>query len=85
MAAAAPLTISYRMGGKAQQGIDYTLDGSSGQVTIPAGQTSARVVLHAINDNEAEPREGAGMHLASGPGYVRATPSLARVMILKSP
>jgi len=63
--AAQPVTVFYSMSGKAKLGTDYTLSGTPGQVTIPAGQFSARVVLHARkNVNKA-----ATMTLIDGPGY----------------
>jgi hypothetical protein len=80
-----PITVHYWMGGKAQQGIDYTLNGLRGQVVIPAGESFARVVLDAIIDNTNEKDERAGMHLTSGPGYVVAKSAVARVVILRSP
>lgn len=57
------------MSGKAIQGSDYTLSGSSGQVTIPAGQTSGRVTLSALVDNMKEKKETAQMTLQPGSGY----------------
>jgi hypothetical protein len=80
-----PITVHYWMGGKAQQGIDYTLDGPAGEVVIPAGKSSARVVLHAIVDNTSETHEGAGMHLTGGTGYVVPKTTVARVIISRSP
>lgn len=48
-------TFNYTIGGTAQNGIDYQNIGTS--VTIPAGQTSAQVVINAINDNATEAQE----------------------------
>ena len=42
------LTVFYNLAGTAVLGTDYTVDGSVGQVTIPNGQTTANVVLHAM-------------------------------------
>jgi hypothetical protein len=82
--ATTPITVSYRMAGKAQQGIDYTLDGMSGRVVIPSGQASARVILHSIADEAKEWNEGAGLHLMSGLGYFAPKSAWARVVILGS-
>lgn len=62
---AAPLTVFYTMGGTAILGTDYTLSGTFGQATIPAGQTEAEVVLHAIGGVGRT----ATMILTAGPGY----------------
>src|SRR6266513_6264305 len=42
-----PVTVNYSMSGGAILGTDYTLGGTPGQVTIPAGQSFAKVILHA--------------------------------------
>jgi len=60
-----PITVFYSMSGNAQLGTDYTLSGTPGQVTIPAGQFSARVVLHALTNVNKK----AKMTLVDGPGY----------------
>ena len=61
------------MSGKAIQGSDYRLSGSSGQVTIPAGQMSGTVTLSALIDNMKEKKETAQMTLQPGAGYDFAT------------
>ena len=48
-APAQPLTVLYTVSGTATFDLDYTLDGSFEQITIPAGQSSATIHLHAIN------------------------------------
>ena len=60
------------MSGKAMQGSDYTLSGTPGQITIPAGQTSASVTLHAVSDHIREGSEPATMTLNPGSGYAIA-------------
>src|SRR6202043_3725299 len=45
-----PVTVFYSTRGKATQGADYTLSGTPGQVTIPAGQFLATVTLHALKN-----------------------------------
>ena len=57
------------MRGTAINGIDYTLSGTPGQVTIGAGQNSATVTLHAIADHVRETNETAVTALGSGSGY----------------
>jgi hypothetical protein len=64
-----PVTINYSTRGTALNGIDYTLDGTPGQVTIVVGQSSATVTLHAIADHVNERNETAVMALVSGSGY----------------
>jgi len=73
------------MGGTAQLGADYTLSDSSGQLTIPAGQSSASVVLHAIADQVKERNETAAMILAQGPGYKLPKRPRAAVTIVNGP
>jgi hypothetical protein len=60
-----PVTVNYSMSGSAALDTDYTLSGTPGQVTIPAGQSSARVVLRALRSV----KKGATMTLRPGPGY----------------
>ena len=57
------------MGGKAIQGSDYLLDGTPNQVVIPAGASSAVVMLHALTDSAKERSEKATMTLSQGAGY----------------
>jgi hypothetical protein len=54
-----PITVSYSTRGTAQQGSDYTLAGTPGQVTIPAGQSSATVLLHSVADHVKEKNQTA--------------------------
>ena len=63
--AAQPITVHYSMSGSARLGTDYTLSGIPGQVTIPAGQFSANVILHALTNANRT----ATMTLVPGPGY----------------
>jgi outer membrane protein assembly factor BamB len=60
-----PITMHYRMSGTAVLGRDYTLSGIYGEVTIPAGESSAMVILRARkNVNKT-----ATINLIDGPGY----------------
>ena len=69
------------MSGQATQGVDYTLSGTPGQVTVPAGQSSATVILHALNDNLTEGHESATMTLTPGAGYNLSSTNSATVVI----
>jgi hypothetical protein len=44
------IAVRYSMSGSAAVGSDYTLSSAHGQVTIPAGQSSASVTLSALED-----------------------------------
>jgi len=59
------------MSGSATRGTDYTLSGTHNQVTVPAGQSSATVTLHSIEekDEATEGNEAATMILSKGAGY----------------
>jgi outer membrane biosynthesis protein TonB len=80
-----PVTVRYSMSGKAQQGTDYTLSGTPGQVTIAAGQNSATVVLHAIADHIRERNETAAMILNAGVGYKLPKNAKATLTIINGP
>ncbi|HJT82520.1 MAG TPA: hypothetical protein VJ719_15095 [Chthoniobacterales bacterium] len=80
-----PLTVNYSMGGTAKPGRDYTLDGTSRQITIPAGQTSATIVLHSIADHVREKNESAAVILGSGNGYKLPKRPRAAVTIVNGP
>jgi len=60
-----PVTVDYSMSGSATLGTDYTLSGTPGQVTIPAGDFSANVILTARKNVN----KGATMTLIPGVGY----------------
>ena len=57
------------MSGKASLGSDYTLSGTPGQVTIPAGQAFGSITLHALTNTAAKKKETASMTLQPGSGY----------------
>jgi len=69
------------MSGSATLGTDYTLSGTPGQVTIPAGQSSGSVTLSASSTN-AKKKKTATMNLQSGAGYKLAKPKNATVTIV---
>lgn len=64
-----PVTVSYRMISKALNGVDYILSGLFGQITIPAGASSATVTLNVLTDNLKEKNEKVIMALQPGTGY----------------
>lgn len=64
-----PVTVNYSMRGTALNGTDYTLNGTSGQVAINAGQNSATVTIHSIADHVKERNETAIMAVSAGSGY----------------
>ena len=60
---AAPLTVYYGLTGSASYGTDYVA--LTGQVTIPAGATSAPVVVTPYDDDIGEPAETVVLSLAT--------------------
>jgi hypothetical protein len=74
------------MSGQASQGTDYTLSGTPGQVTIPAGQSSATVTMHSMEEsNERRERnETATMTLSKGARY-KLSNNKATVTIIEDP
>jgi hypothetical protein len=87
-------TVHYSISGKAHFGTDYTLTGVFGQVDIPAGASSASVVLHALTDSLMEKKaEKATMKLSKGAAYklsstkkaTKATVSIANVQPTPTP
>jgi hypothetical protein len=80
------ITVPYSRSGTASLTSDYTLSGTLGKVTIPAGQTSASFTLQALIDTDeaTEPAsETAIMTLQAGTGYNLINPKTATVTILK--
>lgn len=49
-AAATDLTVEYDLGGTATSPADYTITGTEGEVTIPAGQLTASIQIAIVND-----------------------------------
>src|SRR6267378_5468327 len=75
------VTVHYLMGGRAILGTEYTLDNSSGQVDIPAGASSATVLLHATPNLPTRKGEKAILTLSPGSGYKIVKPNKATVTI----
>jgi hypothetical protein len=61
--------VSYTTAGTAKLGIDYTLSGVAGQVTIPAGQSSVNLTLTALSDMTKEKAEKAKLILSPRSNY----------------
>ena len=78
----APRTVFYRMSGKALNGRHYTLSGTYGQVTIPAGATTGTVTLSSPLGSLRRGSKTASMTLNPGAGYQLSSPSYASVTIL---
>ena len=72
-------TVNYTVSGSATSGVDFAA--LSGSVTVPAGQTSARVTLSALADSRAESSESVILTLGSGSGYSVGSSGAATVWI----
>ncbi|MBL9201206.1 MAG: DUF1800 family protein [Opitutaceae bacterium] len=80
----APLTVYYEIRGTAVPGVDYTA--LPGSVTIPAGATSATVVIAPLAGGGANAiNKDATLVLTSGPGYTVGSSSAADVTIFYNP
>lgn len=83
------LKVWYRVGGTAANGVDY--DELSGMVEIPAGESSAPLIINPVDDQESEGDETVIIALRSlplddavispRPHYVVGEPALARAVI----
>ncbi len=78
----AAVTVNYAMTGRAILGRQYTLSGSPGQVTIPAGAGSADVTLTVLSSARRRPK-AATMLLMPGPTYNLSWPTSAAVSITR--
>ncbi len=76
---AAALTVFYSTSGTAARGVDYYP--LTGTVTIPAGSTSAIVMVSPIQDTVAEADESIIMTLAGATDYIVDKPGAATVLI----
>jgi hypothetical protein len=76
-----PITVHYFMSGQAVLGTDYTLNNSSGQIDIPAGASSATIVLHAVPNRPTRKGEKATLNLSANAGYKIGKPNKATVTI----
>ncbi len=78
------ITVGYAMSGTATNGTDYTLSGKPNQVRIPAGQSSATVILTSQLDQITEGTETAVMTLQRGRGYKLGRTKEVTLPILES-
>jgi hypothetical protein len=78
-AASSSTTVNYSMSGNAILGSAYSLDGTPGQITIPAGASSGAVTLTVLSAGKRS--KTASMTLQSGAGYSVSTPTRASVSI----
>lgn len=75
------ITVGYAMGGRAVLGKHYSLSGTPGRITIPAGASSANVTLTVLST--ARRSKTATMILGSGSGYSLSPPNYASVTITR--
>lgn len=73
------LTVSYSLSGTATNGVDYQL--LSGSLTIPAGQSSANILVTPIDDNVYEGSETVIVNLSGTADYSLGVSSSASVVI----
>jgi hypothetical protein len=76
---AAPLTVSYTVGGSATSGSDYTSIGAT--VVIPAGSATADITVTPIDDDAGEDPETVVATLSASAAYTVGGPSSATVTI----
>jgi hypothetical protein len=75
-------TVHYSMGGRAVYGKHYTLSGTFGQATIPAGSTTTSVTLTSMPNSIRKRSKTAVMILTSGSGYQVSSSNWASVTIM---
>ena len=78
---AKPVTVSFAMSGSAVLGRNYSLSGTPGQVTIPAGASSATVTLTVLSASVRG--SSATMTLSSGSAYTLSSPQSATVTVVQ--
>ncbi|QYM77771.1 DUF1800 family protein [Horticoccus luteus] len=79
----APLTVYYTAGGTATNGADYT--SLPGSLVIPAGATSATVLVVPVADFETEPDETLQLSLQPAASYSPGATSTATVTLADRP
>jgi hypothetical protein len=69
-----PIQVNYSLGGTATGGLDYSMAGMTGQVTIPAGERGVMLPMATLS-NPSRGRKTAIVTLMPGTGYIpgRAT------------
>ena len=81
-AVSTPLTIQLAYQGSAQQGVDYTVP--SGNIVVPAGQTSEEVEIPTVTNNTVESDRVLDVSLAQSSAYQIGTPNSTQVTITSS-
>ena len=78
------LTVDYKIGGTAVIGLDYLTNGVNGDIVIPAGETTADLVLTPIRNFAVEQSPSISVVLQTGP-YAIVEPSSQQLSIVKYP
>lgn len=76
--------VTFVMTGSAVHGFDYVLISkftNTGQILIPAGQTSATVTLHTVPDDPNPSQEIATLNVINGARYHIGSPNHASIFI----
>jgi hypothetical protein len=73
------LTVSYAILGTAGNGVDY--ETIPAEVTIPAGASSAAIVINPVDDDLIEQVERVELQVLDGAGYTAGSPSLGILSI----
>jgi hypothetical protein len=81
----AAITIRYSISGSGVNGKYYTLNVPYGQVTIPAGQSSANVVLTALVTSLTSGHEDVNVALNPGIGYTVSGVNTVHLQIMNVP
>lgn len=82
------IAVNFVMTGSAVQGFEYTLIGPfnhTGQIVIPAGQSSAIVTLHTLPDDPTQFQEIATLNILNGTRYHIGSPNHASIRIRTQP
>lgn len=77
------LTISYRLGGQAENGIDY--EELSGSALIPVGESSVMVTITPLQDGQREGPESVQVELVDSPDYHLGRNNRANAVISDGP
>ncbi len=83
-APAGPITVGYATSGTAIEGQDYAMNGGSGGIIIPAGSTSANLIISALHSNRSQARTFT-LRLVGGAGYKVATPTRSSIILAAEP
>jgi hypothetical protein len=78
----APLTVHYRVGGSAENGIDYAT--LSGTLEIPAKKSSATLLVKPFVDDLPEPPETIEIEVLPGDDYAPSIPSKVTIELVST-